>query len=57
VASQSDPGARRAAAVKIALETIRRLSSLRGIRGYCISADGDHEAALQIIEESGLAGG
>ena len=49
-------GARRAASVKIALETIHRLSNLPGIRGFCISADGDPEAVLQIIEESGLAG-
>ena len=56
VASLSDPGARRAAAIEIALETIRRLSNLPGVRGFCISADGDHEAALQIIEKSGLAG-
>ena len=56
VASRSDPGARRAAAIEIALETIRRLSNLPGMRGFCISADGDPEAALQIIEQSGLAG-
>jgi hypothetical protein len=56
VASQSDPGARRAAAIEIALETIRRLSNLPGMRGFCISADGDHEAVLEIIEKSGLAG-
>jgi len=55
LASLSDPGAWREAAIGIALETIRRLSNLHGIRGFCISADGDHEAALQIIEESGLA--
>ncbi len=55
VASQSDPGARRAAAIKIALETVRRLSDLPGIRGFSISADGDLEAAVQIVEESGLA--
>jgi methylenetetrahydrofolate reductase (NADPH) len=53
-ASRSDPGTRRAAAIRIAVETIRRLSDLPGIRGFCISADGDPEAALQIIEESGL---
>ncbi|MDD5762491.1 MAG: methylenetetrahydrofolate reductase [bacterium] len=56
VASLGDPGARRDASVEIALETIRRLSNLPGIRGFCISADGDHEAVLRIIEESGLAG-
>ena len=55
VSSQSDPGARRAAAIEIALETIRRLSILPGIRGFCISADGDPEAALRIIEKSGLS--
>jgi methylenetetrahydrofolate reductase (NADPH) len=55
LASLSDPGAWRDAAIEIALETIRRLSNLRGIRGFCISADGDYEAALQIIEESGVA--
>jgi methylenetetrahydrofolate reductase (NADPH) len=55
LASLRDPGAWRDAAIEIALETIHRLSNLRGIRGFCISADGDHEASLQIIEESGLA--
>jgi 5,10-methylenetetrahydrofolate reductase len=55
MASRSEAGARRAAAVEIALETVRRLSDLPGIRGYCISAGGDPEAALQIVEESGLA--
>lgn len=54
VVSQAEPGARRAAAIEIALETIRRLSSLRGLRGFSISADGDHEAGLEIIEKSGL---
>jgi len=56
LASLSDPGAWRDAAIQIALETVRRLSDLRGIRGFCISANGDQEAALQIIDESGLAG-
>jgi methylenetetrahydrofolate reductase (NADPH) len=55
MASLGDPGARRAAAIEIALETIRRLSDLPGIRGFCISADREHEVALQIIEKSGLA--
>lgn len=54
--SQSDPVARRAAAVKIAVQTIHRLSNLPGIRGFSISADGDHETVLRIVEESGLAG-
>jgi methylenetetrahydrofolate reductase (NADPH) len=54
VVSKTEPGARRAAAIEIALETICRLSSLGGLRGFSISADGDHEAALEIIEKSGL---
>ena len=54
VVAKTEPGARRAVAVEIALETIRRLSSLRGLRGFSISADGDHEAGLEIIEKSGL---
>jgi methylenetetrahydrofolate reductase (NADPH) len=57
VASQSDPAARRDVTVQIALETIRRLSDLPGMRGFCISADGDHDTALQIIDKSGLAVG
>ncbi|MFA6149445.1 MAG: methylenetetrahydrofolate reductase [bacterium] len=56
VASLSDPVARRAASFEIALETIHRLSKLPGIRGFCISADGDHKAVLQLIEDSGMAG-
>ena len=56
LASMSDPGAWRDTAIQIALETVHRLSNLRGIRGFCISANGDQEAALQVIEESGLAG-
>ena len=56
VASQGDPAARRAAAIEIALETISRLSKLPGLRGFCLSADGDHEAVLQLIERSGLGG-
>ncbi|MHB1011425.1 MAG: methylenetetrahydrofolate reductase [Desulfobacteria bacterium] len=51
-----DPVARRDAAIDMAVETIHRLSNLPGIRGFCISADGDHEAVLRIVEESGLAG-
>ncbi len=41
-------------AIEIALETIGRLASLPGLRGFCISCDGDLEAALQIIDKSGL---
>ena len=54
--AQNDPVARRDAAIEMAVETIHRLSNLPGIRGFCISADGDHEAVLRIVEEPGLAG-
>jgi methylenetetrahydrofolate reductase (NADPH) len=52
--SVSDPAQQRAKAIEIALETIGRLASFSGLRGFCISSDGDLEAALQIIDKSGL---
>lgn len=54
-ASRNDPEAMRTSAIETARETIHRLSELPGIRGFCISADGDPGAALEIIEKSGLA--
>jgi len=54
ILSSSDPAAQRAAAVEIALETIERLSSFRGLRGVSISGEGDFDAALTVIEKSGL---
>ncbi len=54
IVSESDPAARRARAIEIAVETIGRLSSFRGLRGLSISGDGDLEAALKVIEKSGL---
>jgi methylenetetrahydrofolate reductase (NADPH) len=53
VASASGP-ARRTAAVELALETIKRLSTLKGLRGFEISGDGDPGLAAEIIEKSGL---
>jgi methylenetetrahydrofolate reductase (NADPH) len=52
--SVRDPAERRAKAIEIALETIGKLASLPGLRGFCISSDGDLEAGLQIIDKSGL---
>jgi methylenetetrahydrofolate reductase (NADPH) len=46
--------AKPAAAVEIAVETIAALSRHSGLRGFAICADGDHDAALSIIEKSGL---
>jgi methylenetetrahydrofolate reductase (NADPH) len=54
VASMGDAAAQRAAAVDLAVETIAALSRHKGLRGFAVSADGDHEAALTIIERSGL---
>jgi methylenetetrahydrofolate reductase (NADPH) len=42
-ASQRDEG------VKMALETIERLSSLKGLRGFEISCESDNDAALETI--------
>jgi methylenetetrahydrofolate reductase (NADPH) len=42
-------------AVAIALETIQQLTkSCAGLRGFSVSAEGDFEAALQVVEKSGL---
>lgn len=41
-------------AVEIAVQTIRRLSDLPGLRGFSISVDGQSEAALAILDQSGL---
>jgi methylenetetrahydrofolate reductase (NADPH) len=52
----SAPGgaAQRAAGIEIALETIRRLSEVKGLRGFQVCADGDIDAALEVIEKSAL---
>jgi methylenetetrahydrofolate reductase (NADPH) len=54
VASQSGAAERRAAAVALALETIKTLSGRRGLRGFAVSADGQNDTALEVIEKSGL---
>ncbi|MGC1377800.1 MAG: methylenetetrahydrofolate reductase [Anaerolineales bacterium] len=54
ITTAGDPAAQRAKAIEIAVETIGQLQKLQGLRGFCISSDGDPEAALQIIEKSGL---
>jgi len=46
--------AQRAEGLKIAVETIRRLSTADGLRGFQICVDRDADAALQVIESSGL---
>jgi len=54
MASAADRDAQRAAGIEIAVETIQRLSRTEGLRGFQICGDGDDEAALQVIELSGL---
>jgi methylenetetrahydrofolate reductase (NADPH) len=55
IQSVTDPAARRATAVQIALETIQQLGKrCPGLRGFCISTDGDLDAALTILEKSAL---
>jgi len=46
--------AQRAAGIAIAVETIQRLAAFKGLRGVQICADGDWEAALEIIDKSAL---
>ncbi len=54
VASKSGPAARRAEAVALAVETIRRLCELSGLRGFSVAIDGDEDASLEVLERSGL---
>ena len=54
VASKADAAAQRAAAIEIAVETIGKLSSYKGLRGFAVCSDGDTDATLAIIEKSGL---
>ncbi len=54
LSAAGDAGAQRAAGIEIALETIEQLSALKGMRGFEIYAEGDEDAALEIIERSGI---
>ena len=49
-----DTKAQRAAGIEMAVDTIKQLSALKGLRGFQICADGDETAALEIMERSGL---
>lgn len=52
--SAGDKNARRTAGIEIAAETVKRLSAFSGLRGFEICGDGDDDAALEVIEKSGL---
>lgn len=54
VAAKGDAASQRAAAIEIAVETIGKLSGCKGLRGFGVCGDGDSDAALTIIEKSGL---
>lgn len=54
LSSAGNKAAERAAGIEIAVETIREISGLSGLRGFQISDEGDADAALEIIERSGL---
>lgn len=54
IASKTEAGAQRAEGIAIALETIQRLSAVDGLRGFAIYGGGDDDAALEVIEKSGL---
>ena len=54
LSAAGNPAGQRAAGIEIALETIKQISALKGIRGFHIDAEGDEDAALEIITRSGL---
>lgn len=54
LAAKSGPAAQRAEGIAIAVETIERLRSLEGLRGFELRAEGDEGAVLEIIEKSKL---
>jgi len=54
ILSAGDAAAQRAVAVEIALETVERLARFRGLRGLSISAHDSLDAALMVLEKSGL---
>ncbi len=54
IASAAGQGAQRSAGIDLATETIQRLSEIKGLGGFQISAGDDHNAALELMERSGL---
>jgi hypothetical protein len=54
ISTPADKSAQRAAGIEIALETLKRLSSLKGLRGFEVRTDGDADLAIELIEKSGL---
>lgn len=54
LASKSDKAAQRAEGIQIAVETIQRLSEVKGLRGFEIVGEGDDQAVLEVIEKCHL---
>ena len=54
LSSRGEKTAQRALGIEFACETINRLSDLDGLRGFEIRADADDDAAIEVIEKSGL---
>jgi methylenetetrahydrofolate reductase (NADPH) len=54
LAAKPDAAAVRAEGVAIAVETIRRLAKLPGLRGFEVCGDGSPDVALEVIEKSAL---
>ena len=54
IRSKENPSDQRAEGFAIALETIKRLSAMSGLRGFEIYGGGDDDAVLEVIEKAGL---
>ena len=54
LASKTNVSQQRAVGIEVACETIDRLSKLEGLRGFEIRSDADDDAAIEVIEKSGL---
>jgi len=54
ISAPSDKKGQRAVGLDIALETVKRLSGLKGLRGFEVRGDGDTDLAIEFIEKSGL---
>jgi methylenetetrahydrofolate reductase (NADPH) len=54
ISAAGDKKGQRAAGIEVALETVRRLSGLKGLRGFEVRGDGDADIAIELIERSGI---
>jgi methylenetetrahydrofolate reductase (NADPH) len=54
MSSKKDETAQRAEGIAIAVETIERLARVKGLSGFQIRGQGDDDAAIEVIEKSGM---